>query len=1215
MPHRLLNRIVQFREGEATTAWLMFAFSFLAMTAHNIIKPLTRSKFIKDLGADNLPYVMLVAGVIIAVLMAGHAWASARLPRKAVIPATLGALIVVLGAFRLLFSFGWEWVPAAFFLFGLIFGLLLISQFWTLANDVYDPRQARRVFGFIGGGASLGGVTGNSITYLTADLVSANNLLLVCAAVLGLCVVIVSRVVGKLPAEKLSLLAEEKGVGVREALDLLRRSRHLQIIALVIASAAVSAQLVEQQMNMAAEASKGSSEVDLQKFFSMVGIYLSIASFVIQVGLTSVIHKSLGLTFALMLLPLTLGGAAGVILVTGALWAPTAARVIDTALRYSLDKTTREVLFLPLPPDLKHRAKPFVDVTLDRNGKAVGALLSLVMIKPWGLGWSWQLMSLGGLLIVGLWVVTALIARREYLQSFRKSLDARQIRGEAVRVNVADPATIEALVEELAHPDEAAVLYAIDMLESLDKRHLVTPLLLHHASPRVRARALDALQAARRAHAEHWVPAVERMLKDEDAGVRAAAVRALAALTREDASAFLRRHLDDADPRVLMTVAVELADSGRPADARAAEEAVVRLSADTRASSAVGRREAAAALAHIRNPAFRSLLIPLIHDRDITVAREAVASARAIGPSDAIFVPALVSLLGHRYLKGAARETLVSYGDDAVAVLGHLLRDRDEQPWVRRHIPGTLARMPSQAALAALEAVLDDPDGFLRFKTVEAIASIRRARPELAFASDAVEKLVTRETGRYYTYLTLRANLLQAPHGDTLLVRALDDKLGRTLDRIYRQLGLIHPWQDVVRARQAIETGDVHARASAIEFMDTLLSGAIRKRVMPIIDEMPMADRVRHANSVLKSRPRDVTETLTQLIHDDDPVVSASAIGLVGAQQLSALDADLEFVQSRGTAPRLVRDAAAWALGARDEAAAGDGRAWPVVAIADRLRQIPVFSFVSVDELFRMAGSARQVRVERGRPIGAPGAPVTEVFFLVDGSVLVDGAPPDGRVTAPAALAFEDMLNDSPQRHAITAADTVTGLTLSVSEFLTMLSDNIAMAQGLFRMLLASRGAVSLDQVAHPAPDVRPSPSLPLDPVEKALVLRQNPLLGGASVEQLLDLAAIAREVPMARGSVLVAEREAPSTFHILTGQVQLAANGDAPLAMGAGGTIGLAETLSGIAPTRRVTVTEEGWALRLDHDELFEVLSDHLDLLQGVFSGVLKTSPSARPS
>jgi hypothetical protein len=57
---------------------------------------------------------------------------------------------------------------------------------------------------------------------------------------------------------------------------------------------------------------------------------------------------------------------------------------------------------------------------------------------------------------------------------------------------------------------------------------------------------------------------------------------------------------------------------------------------------------------------------------------------------------------------------------------------------------------------------------------------------------------------------------------------------------------------------------------------------------------------------------------------------------------------------------------------------------------------------------------------------------------------------------------------------------------------------------------------------------------------------------------------------------------------------------------MGPGRTVFVAETLAGAMPRYRATVTREGHALRLDHDELFEVLADHTDLLQGVFSGVL---------
>ena len=79
---RLIDRIVTVRDGEAVTAVLMFAYSFLAMTSYNILKPITRSQFISALGADNLPYVQLAAGVLIGIVMQIYSAAAGRLPRR-----------------------------------------------------------------------------------------------------------------------------------------------------------------------------------------------------------------------------------------------------------------------------------------------------------------------------------------------------------------------------------------------------------------------------------------------------------------------------------------------------------------------------------------------------------------------------------------------------------------------------------------------------------------------------------------------------------------------------------------------------------------------------------------------------------------------------------------------------------------------------------------------------------------------------------------------------------------------------------------------------------------------------------------------------------------------------------------------------------------------------------------------------------------------------
>ena len=84
-----------------------------------------------------------------------------------------------------------------FYLFGLILGVLLISQFWTLANVVYDPRQAKRMFGFIGGGAPLGGIVGSVILTTYTASIGTTNLLLVSAVLLTVCTLVTAAVIGR----------------------------------------------------------------------------------------------------------------------------------------------------------------------------------------------------------------------------------------------------------------------------------------------------------------------------------------------------------------------------------------------------------------------------------------------------------------------------------------------------------------------------------------------------------------------------------------------------------------------------------------------------------------------------------------------------------------------------------------------------------------------------------------------------------------------------------------------------------------------------------------------------------------------------------------------------------------------------------------------------------------------------------------------------------
>jgi AAA family ATP:ADP antiporter len=1193
---------VIFRRGEAATAWLMFAYAFLAMSAYNIVKPVTRSQFISSLGADDLPYVQLAAGVLIGLLVYAYGRGAARVPRRWVVPVTQAGMALILLAFWPLIRGGSAAASAAFFVFGLALGLLLISQFWTLANDLYDSRQARRLFGFIGGGASLGGAMGAAITRFSVDLVGTPNLLPISAAVLLACGAVVSIIVTREPqAATAHVIEAERGVGLSAARRMLAESRHLRIITLLIMCAGMSAVIIEQQLNMAAEAEHTSVD-GITRTLAQIAIYLSLAGFVVQVGLTNRLHGSTGLVVALLILPMTIGVTAVIILFNAVIWAPATARVLDTSLRYTIDKTTREVLFLPLGQELKHRAKAFVDVTVDRFARAAAAILLLIAIKPWGLGLTWQQLSYLSLAIVAGWGALSFVARREYLLTFRRSLGRHEVEPAAVRFDAVDADTLAALVRELESPDDGSAIYALDMLETLGRHELVPAVILQHGSARVRARALGVLEQNGPGEAARWLPHARRLLNDPDAAVRAAAVRAVVAQGAKGGADLVRKFLDDAESRVSATAAVELADSDNPADVESAELALTQLVVDTSQAAAPGRRDAAAALGRIRNPTFRSLLVPLLHDTDTAVAREAIQSARALGPSDALFVPALVARLGDRILKTAARDTLVSYGSALVPVLAHFMSESDEQPWVRRHVPATLARIPTQASMDALMAALDDPDGFLRYKVILAIETLRRGHPGLQFSQAAIEARVVKETSRYYSALSLRYNLVEHdPEAEgSLLARALEDKLARTLDRVFRLLGLRYAWTDVAAARYSLDHGDTRVRASALEYLDNLLGGDVRRRVMPILDVAPMAEKVRYANSVLKSRPRDVTDTLAQLVHDEDPVVVGAALQFLATRGFAdALADDLAYLRRHSPHPFL-RDAAAWLQA--EPTRQDDPTALPIVELVARLRAVPVFAYVSVDELFRIALTSQPVRQGRGAVLSEANMPADSVVFLLEGTVEPTGGSAT-RIAAPTALHFADVVQGRPLSCGYVASSPIAGVAVKSGVFLTMIADNVAMAQGLFRMLLAGGQTRTVTAVNLP----QPAPAgASADPLEVARRFRESPIFGHATGEQLKDLVVATREVHLSRGDVLWDHRRAPAIYHVLAGEVRLEAGEQPGVVAGVGSTVGVAETLCGESPGRRAVVEHDGRALRLDSDELFDVLADHGDLLQGVFRGVI---------
>ena len=127
-----------------------------------------------------------------------------------------------------------------------------------------------------------------------------------------------------------------------------------------------------------------------------------------------------------------------------------------------------------------------------------------------------------------------------------------------------------------------------------------------------------------------------------------------------------------------------------------------------------------------------------------------------------------------------------------------------------------------------------------------------------------------------------------------------------------------------------------------------------------------------------------------------------------------------------------------------------------------------------------------------------------------------------------------------------------------------------------------------------------------LQPVDRALLLQASPLLSHATAEQLLGMAAVARQVPLTVGTDPMV-RGTASILIVLNGTLRIERKGGQVETADEGDVVGIYETLGGVPLAATVTVASNGSALRLDRGEIFDLLANHTDLLQGVFSGMLR--------
>ncbi len=808
-PLRVLSRLMDIRPAESRTAVLLFLYFFLITFPAYIIKPVKVSLFFISFSARSLPFAYLLTAALIGFVVALNTRLLRKYPRRRYISLTTLFFMLSLVAFWGLFKLDWRGTSLLYWFWSDVFIATSVTQFWICVGDVLHPHQAKRLVGFIVGGGLLGGIAGSLLAYGLAKAIGTENLLLICPALLAPILVVVRLIVpAQSREEETPGPAEPPGrsVGWLEGFRILRNHRYLMLLAGLLGTAAVVSSFIDFQFSTILSWTYINKDPRTE-FLAFFHAGLLIVSFFIQTLGTSRILRRFGIRFGLLAPPVLLAiGSAVVFLVPVAsliIWA-VAIRGTDKSLENTLGQSVRELLYIPAPADVKHKAKLFIDMFVNKLGTAVGALLLLLFYTV--LRIEIEQISFLSLAFLGLGITLVIKIYVEYVAVFKKDLARKWEDGEKVVADHIDLDATRLVFDTIQSRDRSSVLYAMNLFD-LIRRDKMTPGLREMLSDKAGELSAKSMDCLLDACGETMYPGLPEDLSDRKLEKDIREVFAL-----ESYRKVMGDHLE-------------------------------RLSASRKAGE-TEKMEAAKVLGLMApGPRTSRQLGRLLRDSSPDVLNYALAGAAAIKRKE--HVKLIIPRLADPATREAAREALSAYGVRIIGALISRLKDPRETPATRAAIPEILARLGTQRAVDALSAELNGGMGGLELEVIAALYRIRVSHPRIVFRKKRIVAAVLSGIRTNYGIV------LGPGRGENS-----QGRLATGLKAVFDLLSLIYPVEDIVKAYQNICQGTRRSIDFSLELLDNTVGPEIREFLSPLVEDLPPEERARQCRKLMPSLER-----------------------------------------------------------------------------------------------------------------------------------------------------------------------------------------------------------------------------------------------------------------------------------------------------------------------------------------------------------------------
>ena len=339
---------------------------------------------------------------------------------------------------------------------------IIIFQFWLLAGEIFNARQAKRLFSFIGIGGSIAGISAGYLMKPFVIRFGAENLLIPTIIFIALMAVFASFLNPYRIKKDNSNKERIKEGTSRNILD-----PYLKSIIVMVCAAAICSRIIEYQFKITAATTYSSSE-QLASFFGQYYMYLNATTLIMQLFLTGFILQRFGILGGLVIMPLGLIAGSISFLAFASLSSIFIARLFDQAFKFSIQSASNEMLWTTIPKNKARRAKPIIDSSIKSIAEGiVGLIIYGVIATKFLKDDQIYLLSVPVVIVIIFWFLNNIRIKKNYISSIEKAINHRHLNLNDIQFDVTDNHIISTIDKTLHDPDFNKQSFALDLVKNM----------------------------------------------------------------------------------------------------------------------------------------------------------------------------------------------------------------------------------------------------------------------------------------------------------------------------------------------------------------------------------------------------------------------------------------------------------------------------------------------------------------------------------------------------------------------------------------------------------------------------------------------------------------------------------------------------------------------------------------------------------------------------